>query len=332
MSDKKPKRKYATTLTSAIAAAILLAAAAALYLNRQWIIDEANYLTYKPSAEIASFVDKSSMNAEGKFLFYSARPSLQGSSDFNASCPSYSTSMAILGCYDGQKIYIYNITDPQLSGIRAETAAYEMLHAAYERLSTPDRNNLDALIEKEYAKQSTSDTEASVQYFAKYEPGARDNELFSVIATQFKTIDPALEQYYSRYFKDRQQLVDLYDSYSNVFSTLKNQSDNLYKSINAQNDQVKTDSADYNQKSAQLSADVATFNQQAQSGQLSEAAYSSQKAALQARIAALEAERTSINTQIQRLNDLIGQYQALNVQFQKLNQSINSTLTPAPSL
>jgi len=332
MSDKKPKHSHSAALVSLIATAIILAVAAALYFNRQWIIDEINFLSYKPSAEIASFAEKSSMNDQGKFLFYSAKPSLQNSSEFNISCPSYSTSMAILGCYDGQKIYIYNITDPQLNGIRDETAAYEMLHAAYVRLSKPDRAKLDALIEKEYAKQATSDTEASVQYFAKYEPGDRDNELFSVIATQFKTIDPELEKYYSRYFYDRQQLVTLYDTYSSVFTKLENQANDLYKQVNTMNDQVKSDTEDYNQKNAQLNADVTTFNQKAQSGQLTQSTYVNQKAALEARITALQAEQVAINKEIQTLNDLVTQYNALNVQFQKLNQSINSSVAPTPSL
>lgn len=332
MWDKKPKRNYSAAFVSIFSAAIILAAAAGLYFNRQWIIDEVNFLSYKPSTEMASFVEKSSMNDQGKFLFYSAKPSLQNSSEFNISCPSYSTTMAILGCYDGQKIYIYNITDPQLNGIRDETAAYEMLHAAYVRLSKSDRANLDALIEKEYAKQSNTDTEASVQYFAKYEPGDRDNELFSVIATQFKTIDPALEKYYSRYFNDRQKLVSLYETYSSVFTTLENQAGDLYKQVNTKSDQVRADTADYNQKNTQLNADIATFNQKAQSGQLTQSTYVSQKASLEARISALQAEQVAINKEIQDLNDLVAQYNALNVQFQKLNQSINSSVAPTPSL
>jgi hypothetical protein len=125
MSDRKPKHKVATGFVSAGIAIVILAVAAALYFNRQFIIDQINYWTYKPTAEMASFAEKSSMSDQGKFLFYSAHPALEDRTAFNESCPSYSTSMAILGCYDGQKIYIYNITDPQLDGIREETAAYD---------------------------------------------------------------------------------------------------------------------------------------------------------------------------------------------------------------
>jgi chromosome segregation ATPase len=188
------------------------------------------------------------------------------------------------------------------------------------------------LIEKEYAKQSTADTDASVQYFAKYEPGERDDELFSVIATQFKTIDPALEKFYARYFNDRQQLVTLYEKYSSVFTNLENQANKLYDQINQLDAKIKADTADYNTKSAQLQADVADFNSKAQSGNMTQAQYTTQKASIESRIDALEAERTTINDEISRLNDEISQYNALNVQFQSLNQSINSTLSPTPNL
>ncbi len=331
MLDKKPKRK-ATGIIGASIAAIILAAAGAILLNRQYIIDQINYWTFTPSAEIASFAEKSSMSSTGKFLFYAAHPSLEDRNAFNQSCPSYSSSIAILGCYDGQKIYIYNITDPKLNGIREETAAYEMLHAAYKRLSPSDRKTVDGLLEAEYAKQKTSDTEASVQYFAKYEPKERDNELFSLIATQFRSIDPALEKYYSRYFNNRQQLVNLYSQYSSVFTNLQNQSRTLYTEINQLNAKIKSDSADYNQKSQQLQADVNAFNANAQSGQMTQSQYNAQRASLNSRIAALEAERSSINDEIKVFNDKINQYNALNVQFQKLNESINSSLSPAPSL
>ncbi len=44
---------------------------------------------------------------------------------------------AILGCYNpsSRDIYIYNVTNSELDGVKEVTAAHEMLHAAWERLS-----------------------------------------------------------------------------------------------------------------------------------------------------------------------------------------------------
>jgi hypothetical protein len=171
-----------------------------------------------------SFVKRTTMNTRGQFLFYASHPELDTAAQFNKACPTQDTSMAILGCYNGQQIFIYNIDNKQLDGIREVTAAYEMLHAAYKRLSPNDRQNLDSLIEKTYASPDNQALfKPSVDYFAKTEPGERDNELFSLIATQVKTIDPKLEAYYSRFFSDRQTLVTLYGKYSNVFTQYNTQ-------------------------------------------------------------------------------------------------------------
>ncbi len=320
-------------IVSAIVAVAILAIAGWVVLNRQYLIDLANYLQYQPTTTIASFVDKASMNGEGKFLFYSAQPKLEESADFNKSCPNYSAgSMAILGCYDGQKIYIYNVTNSQLDGILEETAAYEMLHAAYKRITGDDKTKLDALIEAEYAKQGDAGTAASVAYFAKYEPGERDDELFSVIATQFSTISPDLESYYSRFLMNRQVLVNLYNKYSSVFTNLSTQSTDLYNQITTLNQKIVSDKATYDQNSAQLQADIDTFNQDAQSGNMTQSQYNSQRASLTNRISALDSDRDAINSEITTVTNLVTQYQALALQVQQLNQSIDSTVTAAPTL
>ena len=331
MSVKKHSKSKG--IVSGIVALVILAIAGWMLLNRQYIIDLVNYYEYQPTSTIASFVDKASMNAQGKFLFYSAQPKLEESTDFNTSCPNYSAgSMAILGCYDGQKIYIFNVSNSQLNGIREETSAYEMLHAAYKRITGDDKTKLDALIEAEYAKQANSSTAASVAYFAKYEPGERDDELFSVIATQFATISPSLESYYSRFFNDRQVLVTLYNQYSSVFTNLSTQSTDLYNQITTLNQKIVSDKATYEQNSAQLQTDINTFNQDAQSGNMTQSQYNSQRAALENRISALDADRAAINDEITNVANLVTQYQALALQVQQLNQSIDSTVTAAPSL
>jgi len=310
-----------------------LVLAGLIFLNRQRIIDQINYWNYTPSSEIASFAARSSMNDEGKFLFYSAHPSLEDRDAFNASCPTYSSDTAILGCYDGQNIYIYNVTNTDLDGIREETSAYEMLHAAYKRLSDSDRKNLDTLIEAEYAKQATSDTDKAVAYFAKFEPGERDDELFSVIATHFATISPALETYYARYFINRQDLVALFNKYQGVFDSLKQQSTDLYNTLSSLSAEINAESKQYNDDSATLSNDIDTFNTKAKNGGFSsQSDFDSQRAALIARSNALEKERTDLNSKIDTYNKDRAAYEALVVRQQALNSSIDSTVAPAPSL
>jgi chaperonin cofactor prefoldin len=334
MSDKK--HSFTKAIVSSIIALILLSAAGWVILNRQYVVDLINYNQYHPSDTITSFAATTTMNTEGKFLFYSAQPSVEDQDAFNKSCPNYSPdSTAILGCYDGQKIYIYDITDSRLNGIRDETAAYEMLHAAYKRITGSDKTRLDSLIEAEYKKQATPETASTVAYFAKYEPGQRDDELFSVIATQYPSISPDLEAYYSRYFTNRQALVTLYNQYSSVFTNLKTQSDSLYSQLTTLSASIESRTTQYDADSKQLSADIASFNARASSGGFSSTSdFDSERDALVTRSNQLDAERQAITDDINTYNTEYTQYQTISNEIESLNNSINSIkdLNPAPSV
>ncbi len=80
------------------------------------------------------------MNDTGEKLFYVHDPQLLSSQAFNEQCPAAEKSI-VLGCYDGVGIYIFDVQDERLAGVEEVTAAHEMLHAAYDRLS-PSRRNL----------------------------------------------------------------------------------------------------------------------------------------------------------------------------------------------
>jgi len=323
MSPKK--HNTAQIIVSTIVTAICIVAAAYVVINRQQVIDQINFWEYKPSSLMASFAERSSMSSEGQFLFYSAKPELQTQDSFNASCPNTNPTMAIIGCYNGQQIFIYDITNTQLDGIRDVTAAYEMLHAAYKRLSSADLKTVNQLIEDEYAKQGDDAMKNLVKYFATTEPGERDNELFSMIATQLPNISPQLEQYYSRYFDNRQTLVALYNQYSGVFKRLSDQSTQLAGQLKVLAASIDARSAQYNSDNAKLNADIQTFNQNAANGNFSsQSDFNQQRNALSARADTLNAERTSINNDIATYNSELAEYNALAVQTKQLYNSINS--------
>ncbi|HUC96598.1 MAG TPA: hypothetical protein VMR16_02950, partial [Candidatus Saccharimonadales bacterium] len=159
-------RKKAGVLSTIFICLVMIAVIALAIIYRQRIIDQINYWDYKPSSLIAGFAQRSSMSTEGKFLYYSAHPQLEDSAQFNKSCTTTNSSVAIIGCYDGQNIYIYNVTNTELDGIRDVTAAYEMLHAAYKRLSASDLTKVNMLIEAEYAKQNDPSIKQLVAFFA----------------------------------------------------------------------------------------------------------------------------------------------------------------------
>lgn len=322
-------------VVSIIILAVCIAAAVYILLNKQQIVDQVSVWQYQPNADIVSLADRSGMNDTGKFYFYASHPDIEAAQQFNQHCNNQQeTTTAILGCYDGRSIYIYNVTDPRLDGIKETTAAHEMLHAAYSRLDPATKQNVDAMLESEYAVlKNNKDFAERMAFYAQTEPGQRDNELHSVIGTEVGTLSPELEAYYNRYFSDRKLVVSLHDQYMSVFNQLQQEGDSLSAQITQLAATIQQQTQEYNAKVAELNTQIEEFNQKASSGGFStQDQFNSARAVLVDQSNALETLRGQINSEISQYDTLRTQLQAISNQSQTLNQSINSTLAPAPSL
>lgn len=330
-----PKKHSLLSHIVAFAIFVLLGCGALwLFFHRQYAIDQIVVWQYHPTSEVASIASRAQLSSHGKFIFYAAQPSVEDATSFNKDCTSVEQSTAILGCYAHEQIYVYNVTDSRLDGIKETTAAHEMLHAAYERLSAGERQHVNGLLEAEYAKlKDDKDFSARMAIYARTEPGERDNELHSIIGTEVHTISPALETYYAQYFTNRQALVDLHDDYSALFTQLSAKKDALAKQLTALQAQISTETDQYNNAVARLNADIEAFNNKAASnGFKSQGEFDTERAALLNRINALDDQRAAVNNDIATYQDLYTQYQAVVGQSETLNRSIDSKLAPAPSL
>ena len=109
--------------------------AAWMVINRQAVVDWWRLSQYKPSAAVKQLADNDTMIGRGRDLFYISDPQIQDSAAFNKACKNEGEKTIVLGCYKLQDIYLYNVTDARFNGVKEVTAAHEMLHAAYERLS-----------------------------------------------------------------------------------------------------------------------------------------------------------------------------------------------------
>jgi len=148
MSSTKPFQSHNrghSHLGSIVVAAVSILAALLIFANRQQVIDQVTVWQYQPSSQIAGLASRSSMNSTGKFYFYASRPVVEDAQPFNQDCGRKEASTAILGCYNGQNIFIYNVTNTQLDGIKEVTAAHEMLHAAYARMGSAEKKTMDAI-------------------------------------------------------------------------------------------------------------------------------------------------------------------------------------------
>lgn len=305
-----------------------------LVLNRQLVVDQLSVWQYQPSSSVASLVTRTTMNDKGRFIFYASQPAIEDSQLFNQDCTRKEQSTAILGCYDGRHIYVYNISNAQLDGIKEVTAAHEMLHAAYQRMGDSEKKQVDALLEAEYTKlKDSKDLADRVAFYARTEPGERDNELHSVIGTELASISPALEAHYAQYFTNRQTIVALHVKYDSVFTDLQVQSDALSAQLTALGATIQKDSASYNAGVAQLNQDIADFNRRAAANDFtSRSQFESIRNALMARASSLNAQRETVNANVAQYNSLRDQLSQLSVRSDSLNRSIDSSLAPAPSI
>lgn len=326
--------KSAGYIASLVVTLISVAITLVLLGNRQLILDHIAVWQYKPTEEIAGFVDRTTMNEKAEFLFYASRPSLEATQAFNDKCSRIEKSTAILGCYDSDRIYIYNVPDQKLDGIREVTSAHEMLHAAYLRMGDAERNMVNALVEAEYAKLSgDGDFAERMAFYARTEPGERDNELHSIIGTEVANVSVELEEHYKKYFTDRGQVVALHSQYASIFAELQIRSEELSNQLTALKESIEISTATYNLQVKQLNQDISGFNARANGGDFSsQAEFDKERTNLVSRAVTLDAMRESIDEERKRFDALREELLIIASESEALNKSIDSSLAPAPSL
>jgi len=303
-------------------------------LNQQFLFDSYHNFTYKPTADMVAVAERAELSDTGKFILYATRPEIEDSDDFNKDCERKEQGTAILGCYDNDRIYIYNVKDERLDGIREVTVAHEMLHAAYQRMSEDERKKINALVETEYAKLSDNpEFSDRMAFYARTEPGERDNELHSIIGTEVVDISPELEKHYAKYITDRAALVALFNSYNSVFLEIDQQAKSLVAQLDALSAKIDTDMAKYNADVRALNEDISDFNRRAAANAFAtQAAFNNERRLLQQRVDAVTGTRTAVDAYVKQYEQLREQYNKTITTSGDLYKSIDSSLAPAPKV
>lgn len=317
-----------------ILTAVFFLCATGLWLNQQYVVDQISVWQYKPTSEVALLASRASMSDRGTFLYYASQPEIEGSQRFNQACDRKEEGTAVLGCYNGSKIFIFDVKDPRLSGIREVTAAHEMLHAAYQRLSGDERAKIDALVEAEYSKlENTADYKERMAFYARNEPGERDNELHSVIGTEIKSISPELEAHYKAYFSDRSKVVALHQAYQEVFNKLEADAKALFGELEQLSKAIGDTTSRYNTDVNVLNRDIQQFNVKATDGTFtSQAQFAAERSSLVSRANALGGLRDKINDDISAYEAKRKAYNQIASESKQLVDSLNSSLAPKPEI
>lgn len=317
---------------------VLLGIASTGYLvftNKQVIQDQIAVSRIEIDPAITQLVVNSGMNDQGLLIFHASNPSLEDAEGFNRSCTRQEERSAILGCYVNGRIYIYDIQDERLSGVREVTATHEALHAIYARLTEAEKWELEPLLEAEYNKVVLDDPamQERMAYYERTQPGQRHNELHSIIGTEFSGLSGELERYYAKYFDDRAKVVELHQQYSHRFDEVRGGLAQLEADINALIEQVNSLSDQHNQAADNLGRNIDSFNARAQSGDFSsQAQFNSERSALLAESSRIEAQRALINDYINQYEQKIQEYNDLASESNSMYESLDSSLAPVPQI
>lgn len=152
---------------------------------------------YDPPAEIAKLADDAGMNERGKKLFFRFSPQLLSEERLTEVC-----SGEKLGCVEGRFLYLLGFQTDEEYNRTIVSAAHEMLHVAYSRLSEEEIQRLEELLDAELQKPSTVEV---VKQLAAYPEADYFNEAHSFIGSEIPAVQAELEEHYRQYFADRRK-------------------------------------------------------------------------------------------------------------------------------
>lgn len=191
---------------------------------RQEIRDHLVVATTDVSAEASQLKYRLELTDSADFIYEASLPEVQSATEFNQSCGGANREHSIvLGCYTKQRFYIFDIKDERLNGIKEVTAAHELLHALYERLTTREKEALNQQLQDTANSIDDERFQRTVAEYKSTEPEHVANELHSILATEIEVLPSNLEQHYQKYFKDRQKIVAYAKQYESTFTSLEDQ-------------------------------------------------------------------------------------------------------------
>lgn len=319
---------------STIAAqAILLASGAWAVSNPRTVTDLVAVWNYEPTPAIAGYASRAAMSEQGRFLFYASQPQVLTGDDFDRVCSRAEEGVGVLGCYtlaDG-RIYLFDITNVDLDEFEVVVAAHEMLHAAWDRLSSAERTALEAPLEQAFASVATDDElRERIEAYERADPSSRIPELYAIVGTELPELPTELEQHYARYFDDRAQVVALWQQVRAIFIELEVELARLGAELERLAAEIETEQAAAERVALALEADIDAFNARAArpGGYPSQAAFERDRQALLDRQSALTRTIDATNQKVDEYNALLEQFTALNAEAEALDRDLN--IDPQP--
>lgn len=301
---------------------VVIAVAAVMAVLYQYEIRDWWVLrSYNPPAEIAALSERSDMSPTGERIFFASQPELNSADEFNGNCQFPDKSL-VLGCYSSGRIYIYNVEDERLDGVKEVTAAHEMLHAVYERLSAGERERIDRLTEEAYESIENERIRDTVENYADDGHGTLSNELHSILGTEAQQLSVELESHYEEYFDERDTILEITRQYESVFVEIQEQIEKYDKELQQLKAKIEQTEAVLTKEQADLEKEASRLEQLRQNGQIAQ-----YNQAVPGYNAAVNTYNNRINTYVEtveRYNKLVKTRNQVALEQNSLVQSLDS--------
>ncbi|TXG77399.1 hypothetical protein E6P97_01700 [Patescibacteria group bacterium] len=282
---------------------------------REWYV----LRDFTPSAEISQLATDTAMTDRARRMFYLNNPQVLDRSEFNERCQGAGGEQTIvLGCYHSPQrgIFVFRVDEAELHGIEQVTAAHEMLHAAYDRLSSRERRHIDALLTNYYEHDLKDERIRSVmRTYTKTEPHDLANEMHSIFGTEIAELPPELEKHYAQYFTDRSVVVQFAHQYQAAFSRRQDNIAAYDTQLSAMESRIKENEGQLDILAAALRNDRQRVESSGSQAEVN---------AYNQRVADYNALLQETNTLVQEYNALVETRNAIALEQKQLQQSINS--------
>lgn len=315
------------TLLVLLVCLVLVGAAA---LNRNNLYDWWRLRGYQPPSAVSQMAADDTMTAYARHMLYVNRPAIDNSTTFTSACPNDGGEKTIvLGCYHGGEsgIFLLGVSDSRLNGVEQVTAAHEMLHAAYERLSSSDRKKVDAMLTNYYNHGLTDPRiQQTIADYKQSEPHDVVNEMHSVFGTEVASLPAPLEQYYQRYFTNRAAVTGFAAQYQAEFTSRQDavkQDDAQLAGLKSQIDSLESD---LKSRLTAIQDQQATLNALRTSGNISQ--YNADVPGYNNLVDAYNAEAKDLKSLISQYNQLVATRNAVALQEDQLVNELSNTAAP----
>lgn len=307
----------------------VMAGSVVLWMQRERVLDWWYLRGYEPSAEIGTLADNTMMTDYARRLFFVNHPTLDDKVAFNQNCSGIIEEVAVLGCYHGDRlgIYLYDVTDSRLNGIEEVTAAHEMLHQAYDRLSQDEQQNINQLLQNFY--DNGLDSQSVRDKIALYENDEGHdilNEMHSIFGTEVETLPDELENYYKQYFSDRSKVFTFHKQSRAAFEEFRQRITDYDNQLASLQEQIDNNEKNLSSMLAELEAERKRLDQLLASNQVEE--YNAGVPGFNARVNDYNNLLSSTQGLVDQYNQLVKERNDIAVQASDLNAALDSRFTP----